>query len=206
MYLTSYLAELVNQNIDQLNHLCNQVTTKEKELVRASERAVEMYEESSAPPRELKSMIDYLQRHFQMAKGNINTACERLRKELAQREEAGLQLVTLLTSLQEAELALADPILPTEDISKARKEHDKLQSQLDEYQLQLMQVDVRQAGLNSPSNDTSEVLPDVLHAANQQLSRVQQLSELREQQLLLVSSNNMRLKKSKGNNLKVFLQ
>ena len=185
--MNCYSAELVNQNIDQLNHLCNQVTTKEKELVRASERAVEMYEESSASPRELKSMIDYLQRHFQMAKANINTACERLRKELAQREEAGLQLVTLLTSLQEAELALADPILPTEDISKARKEHDKLQSQLDEYQLQLMQVDAQQAGLNSPSNDTSEVLPDVLHAANQQLSRVQQLSELREQQLLLVS-------------------
>ena len=69
-----------------------------------------------------------------------------------------------------------------------------------------MQVDVRQAGLNSPSNDTSEVLPDVLHAANQQLSRVQQLSELREQQLLLVSSNNMRVKKCKGNSLKVFLQ
>ena len=42
------------------------------------------------------------------------------------REEAGLHLVTLLTTLQEAELALADPMAPGDESNKARKELDKL--------------------------------------------------------------------------------
>ena len=36
-------------------------------------------------------------------------------------------------------------------------------------------------------HDQSEMLPDVLNAAQQQLIRVQQLAELREKQLLKVS-------------------
>ena len=57
-------------------------------------------------PRELKTLIESLRRNFQLAKTNINGACEKLRKEIEKREEAGLHLVTLLTTLQEAELAL----------------------------------------------------------------------------------------------------
>ena len=46
------------------------------------------------------------------------------------REEAGLHLVTLLTTLQEAELALADPMAPGDESNKARKELDKLHGKL----------------------------------------------------------------------------
>ena len=81
-------------------------------------------------PRELKALIETLRRNFQLAKSNINTACERLRKEIEKREEAGLHLVTLLTTLQEAELALADPILPGQEASKARKELERMNGQL----------------------------------------------------------------------------
>ena len=38
--------------IDQLNALSNQITAKETELVNASKKAVEMYTESSTPPKE----------------------------------------------------------------------------------------------------------------------------------------------------------
>ena len=46
---------------------------------------------------------------------------------MAKREEAGLQLVALLTSLQEAELQLADPLPHDVDIQSSKKSHDKLQ-------------------------------------------------------------------------------
>ena len=57
------------------------------------------------------------------------------------REEAGLHLVTLLTTLQEAELALADPMAPGDESNKARKELDKLHGKLmlNIPQLQLFQ-------------------------------------------------------------------
>lgn len=86
-----------------------------------------IYTERQVTPRELKTLIESLRRNFQLAKSNINAACEKLRKEIEKREEAGLHLVTLLTQLQEAELALADPLTPeTADAAKARKELDKL--------------------------------------------------------------------------------
>ena len=49
-----------------------------------------------------------------------------------------------------------------------------------------MKIDVHQADMTVPASD-SEVLPDVLQAANQQIQRVQQLSELREKQIQMVS-------------------
>ena len=57
-----------------------------------------------------------------------------------------------------------------------------LSGQLDEVQMELMKLDVGHV-----VNDQSEMLPDVLNAAQQQLARVQQLAELRENQVIKVN-------------------
>ena len=112
--------------IEQLNSLHKQISLKEQALVQAGKEASKLYQNRNAP-RELAQLIHSLQRHFQMAKNNIETACGSIRKDVAKREEAGLQLVALLTSLQEAELQLADPIASDVQIKTAKKTHDKLQ-------------------------------------------------------------------------------
>ena len=56
------------------------------------------------------------------------------------------------------------------------------QGQLDDVQMELMKLDVGQV-----ITDQSEMLPDVLNAAQQQLIRVQQLAELREKQVIKVN-------------------
>ena len=58
-----------------------------------------------------------------------------------------------------------------------------LLGQLDDVQMELMKLDVGQV-----INDQSEMLPDVLNAAQQQLVRVQQLAELREKQVIKVNT------------------
>ena len=121
------LGGLSEYKIDQLNDLSAHLAQKETDLIQgsrsksaclkissntlsdrklASNAAVAIYTEKQVTPRELKTLIESLRRNFQLAKTNINGACEKLRKEIEKREEAGLHLVTLLTTLQEAELAL----------------------------------------------------------------------------------------------------
>ena len=87
--------------------------------------ATKIYKNRQAP-RELSQVIKTLKTQFQAAKTNIEKACADIRKDVAKREEAGLQLVALLTSLQEAELQLADPLPNDIDIHSAKKTHDKL--------------------------------------------------------------------------------
>ena len=57
---------------------------------------------------------------------------------------------------------------------------------MDDLHLQLMRLE---ADSSSSISTEEEVLPEVLQAAFQQLGRVQQLSELREKQIALVSLN-----------------
>ena len=172
---------LETYKIDQLNKLFSEVADKENELAGASNRAMQIYSD-----RNLNNLISSLQRQFQLAKSNINAACEKFRKEIAHREEAGIQLVTLLTALQEAELTLADPIPPDEDEpEKARKDFEKISTQLDQLQVQLVELEMRyQSEIgNAEATSESEVMSDVLQAANHQINRVNQLAELREKQI-----------------------
>jgi len=121
-----FLADLQYLKIDQLNSLHKQISMKEKALLMAGTEASRLYQNRN-PPRELAQLIQSLKRQFQMAKSNIESACGNIRRDVAKREEAGLRLVSLLTSLQEAELQLADPINPDTDITSAKRTHDKLQ-------------------------------------------------------------------------------
>lgn len=112
--------------IDQLNSLHRQISLKEQALIQAGTEASNVYQNRN-PPRELAQLIQSLKRQFQMAKSNIESACGSIRKDVAKREEAGLRLVALLTSLQEAELQLADPLNSDDDLTGAKRTHNKLQ-------------------------------------------------------------------------------
>ena len=133
------------------NQLSNvPIETESLSPIKASQSAVAIYTERQVTPRELRTLIETLRRNFHLAKSNINSACEKLRKEIEKREEAGLHLVTLLTQLQEAELALADPLTPeTADAAKSRKELDKLtgtcsnRSELSRLKLTVMDLSTR---------------------------------------------------------------
>ena len=58
-----------------------------------------------------------------------------------------------------------------------------IQNKLDEFHLQLMKLN---ADASETASNDGEVLPEVLQAACSQLSRVQQLAELRAKQLIKV--------------------